>query len=156
MQKFIITAVLKKNANFFRWKLAKIWENCDHNIDPWSRLHFDVDNLNFGHFWLRQNNAAAPCRVRYDGREEGTRRQTKPISAWRQQDGRNFAAMVNARPLLAIWICIEIRFGKKEKAALLQCSHFQSRAGSGLIFLGSGWALASYLWLRFSWAWEIH
>jgi hypothetical protein len=24
----------KKNANFFRQKLAKIAENCDHNIDP--------------------------------------------------------------------------------------------------------------------------
>jgi hypothetical protein len=27
----------KKNANFFRRKSAKIEENCDHNIDPWSR-----------------------------------------------------------------------------------------------------------------------
>jgi hypothetical protein len=26
----------EKNANFFRRKLAKIAENCDHNIDPWS------------------------------------------------------------------------------------------------------------------------
>jgi hypothetical protein len=24
-----------KNASFFRWKLSKIAENCDHNIDPW-------------------------------------------------------------------------------------------------------------------------
>jgi hypothetical protein len=32
----IITLVFEKNANFFRRKLAKIAENCDHNIDPWS------------------------------------------------------------------------------------------------------------------------
>jgi hypothetical protein len=30
----IITLVFKKNANFFRRKLGKIAENCDHNIDP--------------------------------------------------------------------------------------------------------------------------
>jgi hypothetical protein len=30
----IITLVCEKNANFFRRKLAKIAENCDHNIDP--------------------------------------------------------------------------------------------------------------------------
>jgi hypothetical protein len=35
-KKFIITLVFKKNANFFRPKLGKIAENCDHNIDPWS------------------------------------------------------------------------------------------------------------------------
>jgi hypothetical protein len=29
----IITLVFEKNANFCR-KLAKIAENCDHNIDP--------------------------------------------------------------------------------------------------------------------------
>jgi hypothetical protein len=28
--------VFKKNANFFRRKLAKIAENCDANIDPWN------------------------------------------------------------------------------------------------------------------------
>jgi hypothetical protein len=28
--------VFEKNANFFRRKLAKIAENCDHNIDPWT------------------------------------------------------------------------------------------------------------------------
>jgi hypothetical protein len=33
---FIITLVFEKNANFFRRKLSKIAENCDHNIDPWS------------------------------------------------------------------------------------------------------------------------
>jgi hypothetical protein len=27
--------VFKKNANFFRRKVGKIAENCDHNIDPW-------------------------------------------------------------------------------------------------------------------------
>jgi hypothetical protein len=32
----IITLVFEKNANFFRRKLSKIAENCDHNIDPWS------------------------------------------------------------------------------------------------------------------------
>jgi hypothetical protein len=26
--------VFEKNANFFRRKLSKIAENCDHNIDP--------------------------------------------------------------------------------------------------------------------------
>jgi hypothetical protein len=30
----IITLFLRKTP-FFRWKLAKIAENCDHNIDPW-------------------------------------------------------------------------------------------------------------------------
>jgi hypothetical protein len=30
----IITLVFEKNANFFRQKLSKIAENCDHNIDP--------------------------------------------------------------------------------------------------------------------------
>jgi hypothetical protein len=36
-QILIITSVSEKNANFFRRKLAKIAENCDHNIDPWSQ-----------------------------------------------------------------------------------------------------------------------
>jgi hypothetical protein len=30
----IITLVSEKNTNFFRQKLSKIAENCDHNIDP--------------------------------------------------------------------------------------------------------------------------
>jgi hypothetical protein len=30
-----ITLVFEKNANFFRRKLTKIAENCDHNVDPW-------------------------------------------------------------------------------------------------------------------------
>jgi hypothetical protein len=30
----IMTLVSERNANFFRRKLAKIAENCDHNIDP--------------------------------------------------------------------------------------------------------------------------
>jgi hypothetical protein len=30
----IITLVFEKNANFFRRKLSKFAENCDHNIDP--------------------------------------------------------------------------------------------------------------------------
>jgi hypothetical protein len=42
----IITLVLEKNANFFDEKLAKIAENCDHNIDP-SNLKL---NLNLNHF----------------------------------------------------------------------------------------------------------
>jgi hypothetical protein len=33
-KKLIITLVFEKNANFFRRTLAKIAENCDHNIDP--------------------------------------------------------------------------------------------------------------------------
>jgi uncharacterized protein YijF (DUF1287 family) len=32
-KKFIITLVFDRNANFFRRKLAKFAENCDHNID---------------------------------------------------------------------------------------------------------------------------
>jgi hypothetical protein len=32
----ITTSVFEKNANFFRRKLLKIAENCDHNIDPWA------------------------------------------------------------------------------------------------------------------------
>jgi hypothetical protein len=39
----IITLVFEKNANFFRRKLGKIAENCDHNIDPWS--HWQADEL---------------------------------------------------------------------------------------------------------------
>jgi hypothetical protein len=34
LQKMIMTLVFEKSANFFRRKLAKIAENCDHNIDP--------------------------------------------------------------------------------------------------------------------------
>jgi hypothetical protein len=30
----IITLVIEKNGNFFRRKMSKIAENCDHNIDP--------------------------------------------------------------------------------------------------------------------------
>jgi hypothetical protein len=33
MQNWIITLVFEKNANFFQRKLAKIAENCDHNIE---------------------------------------------------------------------------------------------------------------------------
>jgi hypothetical protein len=35
-KKIIITLVFEKNANCFRRKFAKIAENCDHNIDPFS------------------------------------------------------------------------------------------------------------------------
>jgi hypothetical protein len=31
----IITLVFEKKRQFFRLNLAKIPENCDHNIDPW-------------------------------------------------------------------------------------------------------------------------
>jgi hypothetical protein len=31
---------LRKNADFSRRKLAKIAENCDHNIDPWTQSYF--------------------------------------------------------------------------------------------------------------------
>jgi hypothetical protein len=31
-----ITMVFEKNAIFFRRKLSKIAEDCDHNIDPWA------------------------------------------------------------------------------------------------------------------------
>jgi hypothetical protein len=34
----IITLVFEKNGNFFRRKLAKIAENCDHNVDLCSQL----------------------------------------------------------------------------------------------------------------------
>jgi hypothetical protein len=34
LKKMIITLVFEINANFFAEKLAKIAENCDHNIDP--------------------------------------------------------------------------------------------------------------------------
>jgi hypothetical protein len=34
-----ITLVFEKNANFVRRKLAKIADNCDHNIDPWSQSY---------------------------------------------------------------------------------------------------------------------
>jgi hypothetical protein len=33
-KKLIIALVFEKNANFFRRQLAKIAENCDHNINP--------------------------------------------------------------------------------------------------------------------------
>jgi hypothetical protein len=32
----IATLVFEISAKFFRRKLAKIEENCDHNINPWS------------------------------------------------------------------------------------------------------------------------
>jgi hypothetical protein len=34
----IVSLVFEKNSNFFRQKLAKISENSDHYIDPWSNL----------------------------------------------------------------------------------------------------------------------
>jgi hypothetical protein len=35
MQIFDHNIGFEKNTNFFRRKLSKIAENCDHNIDPW-------------------------------------------------------------------------------------------------------------------------
>jgi hypothetical protein len=56
----IITLVFEKNAYFFRQKLSKIAENCDHNIDhrmgefsPIGRLFY------FGHF-LWKNCRSSP------------------------------------------------------------------------------------------------
>jgi hypothetical protein len=34
IKKFDHNIVFEKNANFFRQKLSKIAENCDHNIGP--------------------------------------------------------------------------------------------------------------------------
>jgi hypothetical protein len=41
-KKFIITLVCEKERHFFRRKLSKIAENCDHNIDP--RITFLLDS----------------------------------------------------------------------------------------------------------------
>jgi hypothetical protein len=32
----------EKNANFFRRKLSKIAENCDHNIGPWKFVPLEI------------------------------------------------------------------------------------------------------------------
>jgi hypothetical protein len=37
----IITLVFERNAIFFRRKLGKIAENCDHKIDPWAPVSGD-------------------------------------------------------------------------------------------------------------------
>jgi hypothetical protein len=34
-----------EKRQFFRWKLAKIAENCDHNIDPRPKNFYDFDEL---------------------------------------------------------------------------------------------------------------
>jgi hypothetical protein len=34
----IITLVFEEKRQFFRRKLSKIAENCDHNIDPWFKI----------------------------------------------------------------------------------------------------------------------
>jgi hypothetical protein len=36
MQNFAHDVVFLEKRQFFRQKLSKIAENCDHNIDPWS------------------------------------------------------------------------------------------------------------------------
>jgi hypothetical protein len=41
-QNLIITLVFEKKRQFFRRKLAKIAENCAHNIGPWSRFNESV------------------------------------------------------------------------------------------------------------------
>jgi hypothetical protein len=42
-ENLIITLVFDKKRQFFRRKLSKIAENCDHNIDPWlSHVTFEV------------------------------------------------------------------------------------------------------------------
>jgi hypothetical protein len=55
-KKWIITSVFKKNADFFLRKLAKIAENCDHNIHPgfgeiatFGSFHFPL-----GHFLTKR------------------------------------------------------------------------------------------------------
>jgi hypothetical protein len=45
---WIITLILEKNANFLRQKLAKIAENCDHNIDPLVPFQITVNDLPVG------------------------------------------------------------------------------------------------------------
>jgi hypothetical protein len=65
----IITLVFEKNTNYFRRKLAKIAENCDHNIDPRSL----IDKIyNFG---VRQVSDASRLRP-------------LPMLFWTSSDGR--------------------------------------------------------------------
>jgi hypothetical protein len=65
----IRTLVFWENANFFRRKLSKIDENCDRNIDPWSKLK--AANFPLGNFqrkyatlstrsWTFRCNPSAP------------------------------------------------------------------------------------------------
>jgi hypothetical protein len=46
----IITLVFEKKTNFFRRKMTKIAENCDHNIDP---------RANFSHNFFREKSIPA-------------------------------------------------------------------------------------------------
>jgi hypothetical protein len=44
-EKCIIILVFKKNRQFFRRKLVKIAENCDHNIDPGLGVFLPIGRL---------------------------------------------------------------------------------------------------------------
>jgi hypothetical protein len=44
MQKLDHNIGFGENRQFFRRKLAKIAENCDHNIDPWQKFD-DIKNV---------------------------------------------------------------------------------------------------------------
>jgi hypothetical protein len=38
----------REKSKFFRQKLSKIAENCDHNIDPWNQTNLlTIDGLKF-------------------------------------------------------------------------------------------------------------
>jgi hypothetical protein len=41
----IVTLFFVKKRQFFRRKLAKIAENCDHNIDPWCTSETHLSKL---------------------------------------------------------------------------------------------------------------
>jgi hypothetical protein len=59
----IITLAVKKNAIFFAKKLAKIAENCDHNIDPWL-LNTICIFLNFVSNCVPSSLSEQPLKVR--------------------------------------------------------------------------------------------
>jgi hypothetical protein len=57
----IVALVFEKDANIFAEKLAKIAENCDHNVDPWSHwcprraAPSHPPHVNFVHFSRLRN-----------------------------------------------------------------------------------------------------
>jgi hypothetical protein len=53
MQNFNHNIGFREKRQFFRWKLAKIAENCDHNMDPWSNPVLVIP-------WSLQNGANKP------------------------------------------------------------------------------------------------
>jgi hypothetical protein len=63
----IITSVFEKNANFFRRKLSKIAENCDHNIDPWLSHGTFVADVEAAR-WRQKNR----CPIKIFGRIRGS------------------------------------------------------------------------------------